>query len=140
MNASIVYSSMTGHSRKLAQAVAERLDIPAYNVKLETPEIKNTDIVFIVSGIYGGTASSELMNFIKHLEPDQVRAAALIMSSVSQDYSKCEIKNILAKKNIPIAGEFSCFGSFLVVKLGHPKKNEIKKAADFAEQIYIKYN
>ena len=139
MNASVVYSSMTGHSKKLALAIAEELDITAYNVKLEAPEIKNTDVVFIVSGIYDGVASKQLMDFIDNPEPYQVKAVALVMSSTTQDYSKCQIKRELEKKNIPIAGEFSCSGSFLVIKLGHPNKEEIKQAVEFARQIYNQY-
>lgn len=139
MNASIIYSSMTGHSKKIARAIAEKLDITAYNVKDQNIELKNMDVVFIVTGVYSGVIMPELEKVLNDIEVGQISKAAIIMSSVKQDYSKSVIKDILSQKGIEVAGEFSCYGSFLFMKFGHPNKLEISNAIEFAEDIYNKY-
>ena len=54
MESIIIYSSMTGHSKKIANQMADSLNLKAYNIKEEKPEISDCDLLFIVSGIYGG--------------------------------------------------------------------------------------
>ncbi|MFA5657757.1 MAG: flavodoxin domain-containing protein [Oscillospiraceae bacterium] len=140
MNYSVVYATMTGHSRKLANSIADALSVSAENVK-NKPEIINTDILFIVSGIYGGVVLPELLNFVECLSSEEVKRACLVLSSCGGDFSKANVKDALQKKGIEvIEEEYKCVGGFLVVKIGHPNKKEISTAVEFAIDITKKYS
>ena len=41
----IIYASMTGHSKKIAQAISEKLGIEAFNIK-DNPKIEGYDMGF----------------------------------------------------------------------------------------------
>ncbi len=140
MNYSVVYATMSGHSKKLANAVADALCVSAENVK-NKPEIINADVLFIVSGIYSGVVLPELLNFVEKLSSEQVKKACLIFSSCGGDYSKVNLKGILQSKGIEVLDEeYKCLGGFLVMKIGHPNKKEIEGAAEFAKNVAKKYS
>ncbi|MGN0594370.1 MAG: flavodoxin family protein, partial [Hominimerdicola sp.] len=120
--------------------VAEKIGVVAYNIKNEPCEAMNEDLLIIVSGIYSGVIDNQLEQWLKNLDAEQVKCAAIIMSSVSQNYDKAVIKDILTEKGIEIKGEHSCFGSFIFMKFGHPKKDEINEAVKFAREIYDSIN
>lgn len=140
MNSIIIYSTMTKHSKKIAKAISDELSIPAYDVKYESTELKNIDMLYIVSGIYSGQITPQLDDYLRNIDDKEISKAAIIMSSVSQEYDKCEIKNILNEKEIEIAGEHSCYGSFLFMKFKHPNKDEIRDAVQFSKDIYNRFN
>ena len=56
MKISLCYSSLTGHSKKIATALGKELDIVPINVKNESPDLLYADILIAVCGIYGGHA------------------------------------------------------------------------------------
>ncbi len=107
MKTEIIYATMTGHSKKIASAVAKLYGITAHNIK-ENPQISNCDLLYIVSGIYGGDCSPELLKFCKNLSSTQVKKVALITSST---------------------------GGFLFMAISHPNKDEINGAVTFAKKL-----
>lgn len=131
---------MSGHSKKIANAIAERIEAVTYNLKNESCEVMNENLLVIVSGIYSGLIDPAMEKWLNKLDGEQVNNALIIMSSVTQNYDKVKIKDILNEKGINIIGEHSCYGSFLVMKMRHPNKDEIKEAADYAEEIYKSLN
>lgn len=138
MNCKVVYATMTGHSRKIAENVAERIEAVAYNVKNQDCEVMNEDLLIICAGIYSGKIRPELEAWLENLDGGQVRNALVIMSSVTHNYEQVRIKDILSEKGVTIVGEKDVQGSFLFMKFGRPNKNDINEAADYAEEIYNK--
>ena len=140
MKCAVIYATMTGHTKKLANAIASQLGVTSQNAK-ENPVIDNVDILFIGGGIYGGLISPDLVNFINTLDDSKVKNVAIFMSSTSQDYSKINIRSSLEEKGINVLNdEFSCIGGFLIAKLGHPNKTEIASAGEFAKKIVSEFN
>lgn len=140
MKCAVAYATMTGHTKKLANAIANEIGVLAQNVK-ENPVIENVDILFIGGGIYGGLISPNLVNFINTLDYSKVKNVAIFMSSASQDYSKINIRSSLEEKGINVFNEeFSCLGGFLIARLGHPNKTEIASAGEFAKKIISEFN
>ncbi|KAI4453936.1 serine hydroxymethyltransferase [Holotrichia oblita] len=74
--------SMTGHSKKLARAVAAEFSIEAQNIKSK-PQLKDVDLLFVAGGIYAGKSTSDMLDYIKTLNSNSVKKAALITSSTS---------------------------------------------------------
>lgn len=134
MKADILYASMTGHSKKIALAISKKLGIKAHNLK-ENPKITDCDLLFIVSGIYGGDCNPKLLEFIQNLSCEQVKKAALITSS-TKVVSQKTIRDTLISKGIEVLKEeYLCQGGFLFMAFSHPNKDEIKGAVEFAEKI-----
>lgn len=134
MNVAVVYKSVTGHSKKIAKAVAAEFSVTAQDIK-SRPELKDIDLLFFAGGIYGGKSLNQTTDFIKSLNPGLVKRAALITSSASQKNGQDEVRKILTDNKIEVAGEFSCRGGFLFIGIGHPNKKEIAEAVEFCKNL-----
>lgn len=130
----VIYATMTKHSKKLAEAIGKALQAEVLNVK-EKPVLGKTELLFIVGGIYGGQSMPEMLEYVKTLDSETVKSAALISSSVSNKTGQDGVRSILEDKGIKVVGEYRCLGGFLVVKLGHPNKSEVSGAVDFAKKL-----
>lgn len=135
MKIAVVYRSMTGHSKKLAAAVAAGLNLTAQDIK-QKPELNDIDLLFIVGGIYSGKSLPEMTEYVKTLTPDKVKKAVLLTSSATDKTGQDEARQILSGNNIEVAEEeYRCRGNFLFIKLGHPNKSEIAEAVNFAKKF-----
>ena len=133
MNTAIVYSSKTGHSKKIAEAIAQELKVPAQDIRTG-PVLQDIDILFIASGIYAGKSSSALMEYVNQISSEQVKKVFLITSSASGKTPQSMVRNELSKKGIPVdPDEYVCQGNFLFVSSGHPTSEEIAAAVAFAK-------
>ncbi len=134
MKAQILYVSMSGHSKKIAEAIANNMGILAYNLK-NMPQISLCDILFIVSGIYGGEVKPELLHFVKNLSKTQVKKVALITSS-TRGIAQGSLRKAVMEAGIEVVKEeYFCKGSFLFFQLSHPNHSEIDGAVTFAKSI-----
>jgi flavodoxin len=139
MNICVIYASLTGHSRKIAEAVAESLNVSAKNIR-QKPEIKDVDLLFIAGGIYADKCNKKLLDFVKTLNNGNVRNAALITSCASGNARQNAVREILRANGVNVLeDEYICKGSFLFMVKGHPSDEEIKGAADFAVKIAEKF-
>lgn len=134
MHAAVVYASMTGKTKKVARAMAQALGTRAVPVKEASPA--QAELLLLGSGVYGGRLSPDLEAFAKTLDPGKVKRAALFTTSVTGAADTAVLRRILEEAGIPVEKEeFSCFGRFLLVcRTGHPSKDELSRAADFALQ------
>ncbi|MGE0075965.1 MAG: flavodoxin family protein, partial [Sphaerochaetaceae bacterium] len=62
MDKKILYMTKTGHSRKIAQAIAEALELEALDAK-SNPDLHNTDLLIVVGGIYAGRSNPDLVEY-----------------------------------------------------------------------------
>jgi len=126
---------MTGHSKKIAKAIAGAFGVEPLNVK-ENHLIKNVDLLFIVGGIYSGKSLPEMLSFVETLDKTDIKQAVLITSSLLDKNGQDEVRAILESKGIKVAEkEFRCLGNFLVCKMGHPNKKEVADAVEFAKAM-----
>lgn len=131
---SVIYATKTKHSKKLADAIALALNVRAENIK-ENPLLNNTDLLFIVGGIYGGVSMPELLEFIKRLDAPTIKQAAIITSCASGKKPQTAVRSLLEEKRINIIDEFICKGAILFVSVNHPNKKDLHEATDFAQKI-----
>lgn len=135
MKTEIIYCSMTGHSQKIARAVAAEFVIEAKNIKIK-PDLQDVDLLFIVGGIYGGKSLPDMLEFVKTLKPDIIKKAVLMTSSTSDKNGQDDVRFILQANGIEVAStEYRCKGNFLFLKFGHPNKQEITDAVEFAKKM-----
>ena len=133
MNIKIVYATRTKHSRKLAEAMGERLKITPENIMLQ-PESVTADLLIIAGGIYGGESMPELLEYVKKLDGTSIKSAALVTSCASGKQKQASVRKILEEKGIKVIDEFICRGNFLIVSAKHPDSSDLKAVADFAEK------
>lgn len=133
MKTAIVYYSKTGHSKKIAGAISESLDIEAHDIK-NNPALGQVDLLFIVGAIYRGKSSPELIAYAKNLDSTLIKKVVLITSCLSNIMTQDTVREILKQKHIEVApDEYLCKGNFLFFGWGHPNDSEIAGAAEFAK-------
>jgi flavodoxin len=131
MKKDILYYSILGHSKKIARAIAKEFQIKAHDIR-ENPELEDVDLLYIVSGIYGGKSAPELLAFLNTLDNQQVNRAVLLTSSGGKTTRAAEVRAVLTEVGIPVSEqEFTCQGAFLYFGMGHPNKTDIQNALDF---------
>jgi flavodoxin len=130
----VIYATKTKHSKKLAEAIGSVLKVKAEDIT-ENPPLQDTDLLFIVSGIYGGTSLPELLKYIMEMEAPALKHAVLVTSCASGKQRQDAVRRILEEKKIEVIGEFVCKGAFLFVSINHPNAMDLKEATDFALKI-----
>ena len=135
MKKTIIYATMTGHSKKIALAIADELKIDAYNVK-DKPILEKIDTLYIVGGLYGGKSSPQMIEYVNTLKGEHIKRAVLITSSAKKTAKQLDTREMLQSKGINVLeDEFTCQGSFLLIGLRHPNKDDIANAVEFAKGI-----
>jgi flavodoxin len=127
----VIYATKTKHSKKLAEEIGSALQVKAKNLT-ENPDLNDIDLLFIVSGIYGGAGMPELLNYIQEMEVPELKHTVLVTSCASGKQRQDAVRRILEEKRIEIIDEFVCKGAFLFVSINHPNSKDLKDATDFA--------
>ena len=131
MKNAVIYYTKLGHSKKIAQAVADELAVKAQDIR-ENPEVKDNDQLYIVSGIYGGVSAPELLDYLQTLDPKQVKKAFLLTSSGGKTTPATNVRAVLTELGIPVAeDEFTCQGAIFFWGIGHPNKIDLQNAIEF---------
>lgn len=131
MKIGIIYYSILGNSKKIAQAIAQKFQVEALDIR-KNRELLDIDLLYIVSGIYGGESAPELLEFLKTIRSQQVKRAVLLTSSAGKTTPAAGVRAVLTQLGIPVTEEeFTCQGAFLFVGMGHPNKNDIQNAIAF---------
>lgn len=139
MDSKILYMTKTGHSRKIAQAIADALKLEVFDAKSH-PDLRNTDLLVVVGGIYAGKSNPELVDYMKNIDSTLVKHAVLITSCASKKFFQKEVRAVLSENGIEVfPKEFVCRGNFLFLGLGHPNKQDFAEAIDFAKQTIDHY-
>ncbi len=133
MDAQILYATMTGHSRKIAKAIAKETGLPLFDLK-EKPVLPPCGLLLVISGIYGGASKPELLRFAADLPPEQAGRVALITSSATRAVPADLIGAFEKAGHRVDKDSFLCRGSFLFLAWGHPDKGEIRGAAEFVKR------
>jgi hypothetical protein len=138
MKIAVIYYTILGHSKKIAQAVAQEFQVKAQDIRAK-PELNDVDLLYIVSGIYGGRSAPELLAYLRTLNRQQINQAWLITSSGGKTTPAADVRLVLTERGIPVAdGEFTCQGAILFVGMGHPNQADIHNAIAFARRMMQK--
>jgi flavodoxin len=135
MNKSLVYLSRTGHSKRIAEAIAAELQIPAQDVR-DCPRLSGVDLLFVVGGIYGGRSDPRMVEYVQKLDSSMVKRVVLVTSCASRRNKQDMIRNVLLRNGIQVApDEFICRGNFLFLGAGHPNRRDIDDAISFVRKF-----
>jgi len=134
-NVSVVYATRTRHSKKLADAIGKEFGVEAKNVA-EHPEPQKAGLLFLVGGIYAGRSNPALLSYAEKLSASTVGKAVIVTSSASKSHrAQRELRAVLEKKGVEVAGELACAGAFLFIRFGRPDKKDMETIAKAAKDI-----
>lgn len=138
MKTAVVYYSKTGHSKKIANAIAASFGVQALDLKT-SPTLAGVDMLYVVGGIYAGGNDPKMLAAIEKIDRSQVKKAVLITSCASRQMKQDKARQVLQQKGITvIADEYICQGSFLFMGKGHPNQAEVDQAVSFAQKMAVK--
>ncbi|GEM_PF-260709 len=129
-------TSRTGHSRKIAHAIATAIGAEAKDIR-SVPTLAQADLLLVVGGIYGGHSDPGMLAYIRSLSASDVRFAALFTSSANGRAKQEQVRDSLTTQGISVLpAEFICRGSLIsLFGKGHPHQGDLAKAVQFARDI-----
>jgi flavodoxin len=134
MKIAILYYTKLGHSKKIAQAIAQEFQVNAHDIRTN-PALNHVDTLYIVSGIYGGRSAPELLEYLRSLDHQEINQAFLITSSGGKITPAADVRHVFREQGIPVADEeFTCQGAILFVGMGHPNQVDIQNAIKFVRR------
>ncbi|MGL5540614.1 MAG: flavodoxin family protein [Erysipelotrichaceae bacterium] len=133
-NIAIIYATKTKHSKKIADAVGDALHVRVANIK-EQPDVTKVELLFIVSGIYGGTSLPALLTYINEMKAPQLKRVAIITSCASGTQHQDALRHLLEEKGIEVVEELVVKGAFFIVSWRHPNGHDLQQATSFAQTI-----
>ncbi len=130
----VVYYSKGGHTRKIANAIADELEVQAVDVKEQQPDPAKADMLIVGSGTYGGKSGPEIINFLNALAPVANKKAACFSTCAGNTEAViAEMTTILKAKGYTMVECFNCLGQFALFKnRGRPNADDVQKAKEYA--------
>ena len=133
MKFAVRYYTKTGNTKRLAEAVANELDVEALPISEGLNE--QADILFLGNSYYAFTIDPEVRTFIAGLSKDKVGKIVNFGSAALLNSTYKKVKAEAAKVGIPVdEKEFHCKGEFKALHKGRPNEDDLKAAREFARQ------
>jgi len=133
MGPQVIYFSRKGSTKKIADAIATELGVPAEDVATAT--LKQASVIFLGSGCYGGKPGKKITQFIENNDFTN-QTVALFGTSGGGTGQESEAMNaLLTPKGAIVKGTFCCKGKFWLSNKGKPTDDDITAAKHFAQQM-----
>lgn len=136
----VVYASLTGNTRKVAQALAEAVGGVLVDVRRDPlPRLEPGDVVFVGDGVYGGRPSRALRRALSSWDLPQGVKAAVFGTYGGRPSQLPVLERILQAKGAQVVDRFACLGRdwFLLglVGRGRPSPQDLEAARNFAQRV-----
>lgn len=133
MNVAVRYYTRGGNTRKLAEAIAEKLDLVAKTV--DDPLEEKVEILFLGCSYYAFDMDEKVKNFLKG-NKDKIGKVACFGTSAMMKSMKKPLRKVTDALGIEVADqEFHCRGSFGPAHKGRPNDEDLKNAKVFATSL-----
>jgi len=133
----VIYYSMTGKTKKVAEAIATELDVTAENVKTKA-KLAEESFVFLGAGKYGPLRSWGLQEFIDGNNFDGRKVALFGTSGDGKGKEVEALEETVTAKGAKISGRFYCKGEFLfIINRKHPTSEDLENARKFARELAL---
>ena len=134
MKVAVRYYTKTGNTKKLAEAIAEKLGVEALPVSV--PVNEPVDVLFLGNSYYAFTIDPEVKRFVLSLDTDQVGKICNFGSAAMLNSTYKKVKAAADRVGIQMSEkEFHCRGEFKGIHKGRPDAEDLKEAAAFAESV-----
>jgi flavodoxin I len=133
MEFQVIYFTKTGHTKKIAEAIASELNVKAEDVT--DAKLNEEGLVFLGSGKYGPQPGKTMMEFIENNNFNSRNVALFGTSGGGKGLEVLEMEKALNAKGACIKGKFFCRGKFMFFNRGRPNDEDINEAKRFAKQM-----
>ena len=134
MKIAVRYFTMTGNTKRLAEAAAAAVGAEALPITEPIPE--PVDILFLGNSYYAFSIAPEVRAFIRTLDRGQVGKIVNFGSAAMLNSTYKKVKAEADRIGVPMdAREFHCRGEFKGVHKGRPNEEDLAAAAEFARGI-----
>ena len=131
----VVYYSLTGKTRKVAEAIAAELGVAAENVKAKDG-LAEGSLVFLGAGLYGPLRGWGLKKFIDSNDFRGRKVALFGTSGEGRGKELVGLDELVVARGAEVVGRFFCRGQFLfLVNHGHPTSQDLGSARSFAREM-----
>jgi flavodoxin len=131
----VIYYSLTGNTKKVADAIATELDVVAESVNTKD-KLAEDSFVFLGAGLHGPLRGWGLRQFIDRNSLDGRKVALFGTSGEGRGKEVGALEEAVAAKGADVAGSFFCKGEFLfLVNRKHPTGNDLGNARRFAREM-----
>jgi flavodoxin len=131
----VIYYSLTGNTKKVADAIATELDVVAESVNTKD-KLAEDSVVFLGAGLYGPLRVWGLRQFIDRNSLDGRKVALFGTSGEGRGKEVGALEEAVAAKGADIVGKFHCKGEFLfLVNRNRPASEDLENARIFARQV-----
>ena len=131
MSVEVRYFSKGGNTKKLAEAIAEALNVTAKSVA--EPMDERADTVFMCASVYGGLPDKSVTTFIKK-NAKQIGKLVVVSTSATGRSTHGRISAAAEDMGVTVADAFfHCPGAFMFLHRGRPNADDCRKAAAFAK-------
>lgn len=129
MKAAVRFYSRSGHTKMLADALAEAVGVKAVSVDSpEAPLGEKADVLFIGGALYAYGIDRHLKKYLSSLDASKVGRAVVFSSASLSRHALDLIRKALEEKGIPVEDEM------FFVK-GKPDTSDLADAKKFAAEI-----
>ncbi len=134
MKIAVRYYTVTGNTKRLAEAVAKAVGAEA--LPITEPVQEPVDILFLGNSYYAFTIAPEVRDFIRTLDKEKVGKIVNFGTAAMLKSTYKKVKAEADKIGIPVdVREFHCRGEFKGVHKGKPDEKDLAAAAEFAGKI-----
>jgi flavodoxin len=130
----VVYYSLTGNTKKVADAIATELGVVAENVDTKD-KLAEDSVVFLGAGLYGPLRGWGFRRFIDRNGFEGRKVALFGTSGEGKGKEVGALEEAVAAKGAEVAGSFFCRGRFLFLKRDHPTSKDLEDAKRFAREV-----
>ena len=131
----VVYYSITGNTKKVAEVIAAELGVKAENVKTKKGLTKDS-FVFLGSGCYGGNPGGRMLEFIVSNDFKEKKVALFGTSWKGKSDEVKAMEELLKPTGALIKGSFYCQGRvWFFFNRGHPSNEDLANAREFAKEM-----
>ena len=132
----IRYFTREGSTKKLADAIGEEIDVPAYDVS--EPIIDPVDVLFLGGAVYKNDIDLELRSFINSLDSELIGEVVIFSISSGSRMPYDVMKQIFSDMNIKVCEKtYFCKCKKLLMNAGHPDLDDLKAVRIFARSIVL---
>jgi flavodoxin len=141
----IYYSNYKGHTKMIAEAMAEVIGADLIKAEEFNYDISSYDLIGFGSGVYNQNQHPLIFESIEHLNLMNKNIFVFSTSSAGIDMYNKKIIDLLKSKGANFKGSFSCKGFYTNnfikiiggVSKGHPDNNDLTNAQDFVKKLNV---
>lgn len=131
----VIYYSLTGNTRKVAQAIATELGVAAESAKTKDG-LAEGSLVFLGAGLYGPLRGWGLKQFIDRNDFQGRKVALFGTSGEGKGKELAALEELVEAKGAEVVGRFFCSGQFLfLINHSHPTSEDLRDATRFAREV-----